>query len=212
MKHIIWDWNGTLLNDLPIIIKAVNQTVDELGIRRITLDDYRTFYTRPVKVFYDQITQREIEHAEWQEIDRLFHENYRAMVDRAGLAAGAEEALVAIDQGPHAQSLLSMSSENDLAVALSLFNVERFFEVAQGNSGPPGGFKAELLGDHLTRIPAAAEEVTMIGDTVDDAHAARENGIAFVIYDDGSHHRHDLDDIGVPVTDSIAEAVKIALS
>ena len=74
MKHIIWDWNGTLLNDLPVIIDAVNETVEQVGIRRITLDDYRTYYTRPVKLFYDEIAGREIDRDEWERIDRMFHE------------------------------------------------------------------------------------------------------------------------------------------
>ena len=53
--------------------------------------------------------------------------------------------------------------------------------------------------------------LTMIGDTVDDAHAAFENGIGCVLYDDGSHHRADLEAVGLPIADSLAEAVEIAL-
>ena len=211
MKHIIWDWNGTLLNDLAIIIESVNRTVGSVGIPAITLDDYRTHYTRPVKQFYDNIAGYEIDAETWQGIDGLFHANYRNMVSDAQLAAGAEEALRSIDDGPHGQSLLTMASAAELELAFELFDVERFFDVAQANTGPAGGFKSDLLADHLARLDVDPREVTMIGDTVDDGQAALDNEIGCVLYDDGSHHRHDLETVGVPITDSIAKAVEIAL-
>lgn len=212
MKHIIWDWNGTLLNDLPVVIEAVNHALGRVGLPQITLDDYRTHYTRPVKRFYDRIAGREIGHDDWVLIDRLFHEQYQARVAEAELAPGAGAALAKIDRGPHDQSLLSMAPEAELRAALGLFDVARYFRVAQGNSGPPGGFKTEHLADHLTLIDADLSTVTMIGDTVDDGHAAIDNGINGVLYDDGSHHRADLESVGLPIADSIAEALEIALA
>ena len=50
----------------------------------------------------------------------------------------------------------------------------------------------------------------MIGDSTDDAAAAGVVGTACVLYDGGSHHLDDLEDLGVPVTDSLVGAVRIA--
>ena len=212
MKHIIWDWNGTLLNDLPVIIEAVNQTVEVFGLPRITVDDYRTHYTRPVKKFYDNIAGREIGHNDWVVIDRLFHERYHAMVEDASLATGAHAVLSELADGPHRQSLLSMAPEKGLRVALDLFDVAKYFSIAEGNTGPPGGFKTDHLASHLVRIDRDVSRIIMIGDTVDDGNAAIENEIACVLFDDGSHHRHDLETLGLPIADSLSEAVEIALS
>ena len=211
MQHIIWDWNGTLLNDLPIIIDAVNQTVAEVGIRPITLDDYRTHYTRPVKKFYDAIAEGEIGHDDWVLIDRLFHERYHELLDRASLADGAHDVLTDLDSSHHGQSLLSMAPDEGLQPALLQFDVVRYFDLAQGNSGPPGGFKSVHLADHLARLAVDPSTVTMIGDTVDDANAARDNGIAMVLFDDGSHHRADLEAAGVPIVTTLTAAVETAL-
>ncbi len=211
MKHIIWDWNGTLLNDLPIIIDAVNHSVDKVGIRQITLDDYRTHYTRPVKKFYDNIAGAEIGHEDWVLIDRLFHEHYHARVHEADLAHRAHELLATLDSSVHSQSLLSMAPHDELQVALSLFDVKHFFSIAQGNVGPPGGFKTNHLANHLRELDVDPNTVTMIGDTVDDAHAAIDNGIDCILYDDGSHHLEDLEAVGLPITQSLATAVDMAL-
>lgn len=212
MKHIIWDWNGTLLHDLPVIIDAVNAAAAQVGLPKIELDDYRTHYTRPVKVFYERIAGRSIDDEEWMLIDRLFHEEYHATVVNAELAVGAHDALATIDGGPHSQSLLSMAPHDELQKAIALFGVDRYFSIAQGNTGRPGDPKSQHLGMHLSDLGVARDTIVMIGDTVDDAESAREHDVACVLYDDGSHHRPDLEAVGVPITDSLNEAVAWAVS
>ena len=96
-------------------------------------------------------------------------------------------------------------------MALELFGVSGYFSLAKGNTGTPGGFKANHLASHLERLETDKSRVTMIGDTIDDGDAAIENGIACVLFDDGSHHRHDLEALGLPIADSLAEAVEVAL-
>lgn len=211
MTHIIWDWNGTLLHDLPVILDAVNAATTRLGLRSVSLDDYRTHYTRPVKVFYEKIAERSIDDDEWLRIDRYFHERYHATVVHAELAAGAHEALTAIEESHHSQSLLSMAPHDELSKWTAFFGVAHYFSDIQGSTGSPGGKKSAHLRLHLDRLDGAHDRAVMVGDTVDDAHAAQEHGLDCVLYYDGSHHLGDLEAIGVPITDSLVEAVEIAL-
>ena len=50
MKHIIWDFNGTLLNDTQLSLDVDNNVFEKLGIPAITIDDYRNNMTMPVRV------------------------------------------------------------------------------------------------------------------------------------------------------------------
>ena len=52
MKHIIWDFNGTLLGDAQLSVDVDNAVFDRLGLPRITLDTYRRHMTMPVCDFY----------------------------------------------------------------------------------------------------------------------------------------------------------------
>ena len=52
MKHIIWDFNGTLLNDAQLSVDLDNYVFDRIGVPRITLEDYRNNMTMPVRDFY----------------------------------------------------------------------------------------------------------------------------------------------------------------
>ena len=55
MKHIIWDFNGTLLNDTQLSLDVDNNVFEKLGIPAITIDDYRNNMTMPVRDFYPAV-------------------------------------------------------------------------------------------------------------------------------------------------------------
>ena len=58
MIHVVWDWNGTLVEDLPIVVESVNAALDAIGEVPITEDDYRAYFTRPVGQFYERLLER----------------------------------------------------------------------------------------------------------------------------------------------------------
>ena len=31
MIHVVWDWNGTLVEDLPVVVESVNAALDAIG-------------------------------------------------------------------------------------------------------------------------------------------------------------------------------------
>jgi phosphoglycolate phosphatase-like HAD superfamily hydrolase len=67
---------------------------------------------------------------------------------------------------------------------------------------------------HLRELVAVsgveAARTVVIGDAVDDALAARHVGAGAVLYTGGSHSRSSLAEAGVPVVDTLAEAVEVA--
>lgn len=211
--HVVWDWNGTLFNDLEIVVDAVSRGIATMGAAPIDMDVYRTHYTRPVKVFYDRVIGRPISEAEWEELDRVFHAGYRTLLDRASLTEDAAEALETVRRGGHTQSLLSMFPHQELIPLTSRLDVARYFDRIDGLTGPPGAPKALYLENHLRMLTAGEEPstVAVIGDTPDDAVAAAHVGATCVLYDGGSHHRADLVATGMPVVGTLLEAVAVAL-
>jgi len=53
--HIVWDWNGTLVDDLPIVVDCVNAALAVIGEPPIDADDYREHFARPVNRFYESL-------------------------------------------------------------------------------------------------------------------------------------------------------------
>jgi len=54
-KLIIWDWNGTLLDDIPACIYSMNKMLTKRNISEINYKRYREIFTFPVKKYYKKL-------------------------------------------------------------------------------------------------------------------------------------------------------------
>ena len=211
MRHVIWDWNGTLVDDLPAVVAAVNVSLAAVGEGPIDADDYRDHYARPVRRFYDRLLDRSVTDQEWATIDVTFHQTYVDTLHTVSLTHDAEEAIAAIEDAGATQSILSMWWHHDLLPEVRRRGLEEPMVRVEGNTKDAGETKTRLLEVHLANLNHDGTAV-IIGDALDDAESAREVGIACVMYDGGSHHRAELDALNVPVASSLVEAARIALS
>lgn len=114
--------------------------------------------------------------------------------------------------GGGSQSLLSMYVHEELVPLVRGFGIEAHFLRVEGRTGPSGGSKAAHMVRHLGALSGVVEpaRTVVIGDAADDAVAAREVGARAVLYTGGSHSRASLEQVGVPVVDTLAEAVEEA--
>lgn len=211
--HIVWDWNGTLFHDNDAIIGATNAAFAELGLAPITLEQYRSLYCVPVPKFYERLLGRLPTSAEWELMDGVFHRHYAEQRVRCGLTAGAAELLAGWRSAGRSQSLLSMYVHDELVPLVRGFGIEAHFIRVEGRTGPSGGSKAEHMVRHLQALAGLAEpaRTVVIGDAADDAVAAGHVGARAVLYTGGSHSRASLEAVGVPVVDTLEEAVAEAL-
>ena len=210
MRHVIWDWNGTLADDLPTVIESVNVSLASIGESPIVADDYRDHYTRPVRLFYDRLLNRAVTDAEWSSINVTFHDAYAAAAHGVPLAADAFEAIKAVDEAGSSQSILSMWWHEDLVTEVQRHGLGEYMLRVDGNTKDAGETKQRLLEIHLQQI-APTNGVLLVGDALDDARAALEVGIPCVLYDGGSHHRPQLEALGVPIASSLLDAARMAL-
>ncbi|MGQ0848863.1 MAG: HAD family hydrolase [Actinomycetota bacterium] len=211
--HVVWDWNGTLFDDLEVVVSSVNHGLARFGAKPIDLDGYRSHYTRPVKNFYDRLLGRQVTEEEWLTLDEVFHDAYRTALVNARLTGDAARALDLVAAGEHSQSLLSMFPHEDLVPLVRVLGIERYFDRVDGlREGSPGDHKAAYLARHL-RLLIGDEDpsrVIVIGDTPDDAVAAAYVGARPILYDGGSHHRRDLEVVGAPIASNLLDALALA--
>lgn len=208
--HLVWDWNGTLLDDLEVVVESVNAGLAWQGAGPIDADGYRNHYVRPVSRFYETLLGRRLSDTEWRRINDIFHEAYFARVTRARLTFDAEEALERGRARGWSQSVLSMAPHDHLVEIVSHHRIVGYFAAVEGSRGDRGAEKAAALVTHVDRLGVSPDRVVVIGDIPDDAHAAFHVGAHAVLYDGGSHHRDDLEAVGVPVATSLREAVDLA--
>lgn len=205
--HIVWDWNGTLFHDNEAIIGATNAAFAELGIEPITLERYRELYCVPVPKFYERLIGRLPTDEEWEAMDVVFHRYYSEHRVACGLTAGVPTLLTDWLSAGRSQSILSMYVHEELVPLVRGFGIEPHFVRVDGRTGPSGGSKAEHMVRHLRYCGVEPRRTVVIGDAADDAVAARHVGAQAVLYTGGSHGRASLEWVGVPVVDTLEEAV-----
>ncbi len=210
MRHVIWDWNGTLADDLATVVDCVSASLAAIGEGPIVADDYRTYYTRPVRRFYDRLLKRAVTDTEWGKIEKTFHVHYKEAATRVPLAADAVAAIEAVAGGGNTQSILSMWWHDELLAEANRHGLARYMVRIDGNTKDASETKERLLSIHLSAL--SANGAVMIGDAMDDATAAAAVRIPCVLYDGGSHHRSELESTGVPVASTLLEAARIALA
>ena len=217
MTHVIWDWNGTLLDDLPIVVEAVNACLRSQGASLIDASIYRSRFVRPLNGFYESLLGHPVDDDFLLELDHVFQDAYWDGFDDADLNPEARDAVTRVATGGATQSIASMLWHDMLVPTVRGFGLEDQMLALDGNRGAVGESKDQHMLNHVERLHRifpgiAGQTTTVIGDLVDDAEAARAAEIRCVLYDGGSQPRELLESQGVPVVDSLLTAVGIALS
>ncbi|MFE0640363.1 HAD family hydrolase [Streptomyces sp. NPDC058877] len=209
-KHLVWDWNGTLLDDIGAVIGATNAAFAELGLASITLERYRELYTVPVPKFYERLMGRLPTEEEWAVMDDVFHRHYWERAESCGLTAGAAELLAVRQASGLTQSLLSLAPHAHLVPLVQRHGIAERFVRMDGRVDTSTDGKSGHMVRHLAALRVPSERVVVIGDAADDAVAAAHVGARAVLYTGGSHSRASLERVGAPVVDSLEEAVAVA--
>ncbi len=204
--HLVWDWNGTLLNDVELVVAATNAAFVKVGGTVITVDDHRRRFRRPIIEFYSESLGRELLENEFVEMDEIFHASYR---DSMATVTLAPDAIAAMNAWRGTQSLLSMWFHHELVPTVQRFGLQ-FRRVDGLRDRLQGTYKADHLKNHLVEQGLTGPDVVLIGDSVDDFTAAQAVGARCVLYSGGFTHEESLRACGVPVAHTLMEAVTLA--
>ncbi|MBE9373111.1 HAD family hydrolase [Saccharopolyspora sp. HNM0983] len=210
-RHVVWDWNGTLLDDNHAVVAAVNAVCAEFDREQVDLQEWRSVFSRPLHQCYERLLRRSLSDQDWARIDLLYHRAYRDLLHTCGLADGVPTALRGWADAGGSQSLLSMWFHDELVPLVAEMGLHELFDRVDGlRQEIGGGSKAEHLRHHLAQQELDPREVVLIGDVLDDAVAAQRAGAECVLVSTGVMAAESLRDSGFPVVGSVAEALDVA--
>ncbi|SCL62117.1 HAD family hydrolase [Micromonospora peucetia] len=207
-NHLVWDWNGTLLNDLNLVVTSTNAAFASVGGPAVTADEHRVRFRRPIADYYAEVLGRAVDDDAFGRLDQIFHDAYRTGLTTCELA---HDAGVAMAAWPGSQSLLSMWFHEELVPTVQTYGLTGQFVRVDGLRASVGGDrKAESLRRHLAELGVDGRDVVLIGDSVDDADAAVSVGGRAVLYTGGFTDAVRLRAAGHPVADTLTDAVTLA--
>jgi len=214
-SYILWDWNGTLLDDTQAALDTLNIMLNRRGAKSISMDFYRDHFSFPVKPFYESIGVA-LADEDWDALAREYHDVYAEQPKRLN-----PEALIALERVRAAgarQSIISALRQDLLDEVTALYGVAPYMECVYGVDNLDGRSKVNRALELLTRLTSTATEgdrflshVTMIGDSLHDKEVADALGVNCVLCAQGSHAAWRLRQVA-PTGDTLLDAVSLALS
>ena len=224
-KQLVWDWNGTLLDDVNAAVGALNRMLVKRGAAPITVEHYRRRFGFPVRPFYTELGV-DLAKWDWDGICEDFH-NF-ILEEPQAVRPDAREALELAASLGFRQSILSALRQDKLESALAANGFTGFFDRIYGVDNLDGASKLDrgrelmaALGECKmenvkckmadgARCSSAFLQPIFIGDTLHDAEVACELGGRCVLVSCGHQLPERLAAAGCPVADTLGEAVRIA--
>jgi phosphoglycolate phosphatase len=207
-KHIIWDWNGTLLDDARLCVEILNGVLCGHGKAATNYSRYREEFCIPVIDYYGKLGF-DFTVESFDEVAKEYVDGYCLRQFECKLQDGALEVLNAIQSRRLTQSILSAYQQDMLENAVKFFGVIEYFEKIVGLNDIYANGKVENGKKLMKELGYNGKEVLFIGDTVHDFEVSKAIGSDCVLIDDGHQQRQTLELCGTTVLDSITDVVKM---
>ncbi len=203
-KHIIWDWNGTILNDVDLCVELINWLAQSRSLPEIDINRYREVFTIPVKNYYAALGF-DFEKESFEKLGKIWMDEYERRKFECNLYEGVTDLLSKIENAGIGQSILSAYSQHTLDELVEHYGLKKYFTHVVGLDNIYAASKLHLGKDLMKRLGNGKGETLLIGDTVHDFEVASEIGADCVLLASGHQSKKDLLECGVKVCDSITE-------
>ena len=131
LKHIIWDWNGTILDDRWLTIAAMNSVLARRNMDELTEDQYLQFFTFPVIEYYRHLGF-DFEKEPFSVSGTEFINEYNARAFEPQLHDGIIDLIAGLNENDVSHSILSASSQDILDKLVGHHSIGHFFIAVLG--------------------------------------------------------------------------------
>ena len=202
MTTVIWDWNGTLLDDMEVCLAVMNRMLARRGLPALSDTRYRSIFTFPVRDYY-ALAGIDLAAESFDALAEEYMSDYRRASRNCPLMPGAAETLDRLNALGAAQVLASASRQDDLERQVAERGLTGKFRALLGMTDQLGGGKAGLAAGYLHRNGIDPASAMFVGDTVHDFETACAVGSRCVLIAGGHQSRERLEATGAVVLDDI---------
>ncbi len=204
IQHVIWDWNGTLLNDLDICLTVINGMLKNRGLISITRRGYLDIFGFPVKDYYLKLGF-DFSQEPFEEISTEFITAYEQGRQGCSLMEGSIDLLNLLNNKGINQSILSASKKTYLDQAVIDYKIKDFFSLIDGLDNHHAAGKLSLARVHIEKLNLDPQSILLIGDTLHDAEIAQELGLHCCLIPNGHQSKKRLELSGASLAESLVD-------
>jgi phosphoglycolate phosphatase len=203
-KHIIWDWNGTLIDDTWLCIDIINSLLEKYKKPTITLNEYHKVFDFPVKNYYQQVGFN-FEETPFEIVGAEFMQMYWARWKECNLHQNAEQVLKLFANLGISQSILSAAGIELLQVCTTHFKLGEYFEQLSGLDHQYATGKIDLAKQFIKNTSISPNHIVLIGDTTHDFEVSQEIDIDCILFNGGHHPTNKLQTCGVDIVTNLLD-------
>lgn len=204
ISHIVWDWNGTLLDDVDACITAINRMLSRRNLKQIGRERYRSTFSFPVQDYYRKLGFN-LENEDWDLMAREFHSDYDGAARAARLRPDAIATLNHIRSVGTPMSVLSASEISILTRMLERTRIDKYFTNVHGLSDLYAESKLALGHSLMNQLSIDPATVLLVGDTVHDYEVACELACRCILVAGGHQSEPRLKACACTMVDSLGE-------
>jgi phosphoglycolate phosphatase len=199
---IIWDWNGTLLNDIELCVETINQMLEKRNLTLLTQASYKEVFSFPVKDYYQKIGFDF--QTEAFEIPALeFINQYNEKVSGCSLHQNAIRVLNYFQSIGIRQFILSAMKQDILEECLRHYQIDHYFEHVSGLDNHYAVSKLENGHRLIAGLKLDVSDLVFIGDTIHDFEVASSLGCTSILIANGHQSKQVLQETGALVLDRL---------
>jgi len=205
--YLIWDFNGTLLDDVQTGIESVNTLLAERGIPTVeSVERYREVFRFPIIEYYRALGF-DFDKESYEELAPKWVELYLENVKKAALYEDVQKTLEYVRKSGVKQTVLSATEETMLRGQIRELGIENYFEEILGLDNIHAGSKLSLARAWRESHPDA--RALFIGDTDHDVQTAETLGADCILVARGHQGKAYLETLGVRVADRLDKVVEL---
>lgn len=203
-NHVIWDWNGTIINDVDLCVNIVNGVLKRRKLPNLTLEKYKSIFTIPVKDYYIK-AGFDFTKESFEILGKEWMDEYEQRKFECNLYDDLTKVMGAISDYGLEQSILSAYMQDNLVAMIKYFKLEKYFSHIVGLDNIYAGGKLELGKNLIRKLGNGKSNALIIGDTIHDYEVAKEIGADCVLIANGHQSFERLQQTGSKVTKSLSE-------
>ncbi len=203
-EHIIWDWNGTLFDDLDLCLDIINNILIKRELSPLTKQKYREIFTFPVKDYYSE-AGLDFSKYSFEILGKEWIEEYELRREEANLHDGVEEVLANVLEFGKEQSILSAYSNDTLLEVVGNYNLKSYFKYLAGLDNIYASSKVQQGKNLVKNLNGKSNSILLIGDTLHDYEVAKEIGADCVLIANGHQTKTRLQTSGALVYDKLTD-------
>lgn len=190
MKTIIWDYNGTIIDDTEISVIAENRMLKERGLKYgYSVEDYRAMFSLPMEDYYRKLGYT-FKNESFHDVAKEFNDIYDDLFDQCSLCKGVKEKLTEAEDKGYQNVILSSCEDKKLHEQCITLGIASYFKEIMGIDNLLGGSKIDIGKHWMIRSGVMPDECLYFGDTSADYETAEALGITNIILVASGHQSY----------------------